>query len=245
MSQVQRHYDDLLATHYSWMSGMSFSDKVTEQRKLLEDIGFRSGSEGLAIDLGCGPGYQTAALCDLGYAPVIAIDTSRALLDEMAVTCHDRPVHPVLADLRDFPSLVEAGSAAAIICMGDTLTHLENRADIVTLVQDAYCNLRPGGRLALTFRDYSVELTGTDRFIPVRSDDRRIMTCALLYERDHVVVNDLVHVRSDAGWSFHKSSYRKLRLAPSFVSDALRQAGFSILFDAPVDRMRAIVARKS
>ena len=40
MSEVQRHYEDLLASHYSWMSGMTFLDKVAEQRKLLEVLGF-------------------------------------------------------------------------------------------------------------------------------------------------------------------------------------------------------------
>lgn len=244
MSDVQRHYDDLLAAHYSWMSGMSFADKVEEQRLLLERLGFPTAAKRRAVDLGCGPGYQAAALCDLGYERVIAIDTSQALLDELRALGEGRPIQPVLGDMRDVPALVGEEGADAIVCMGDTLTHLETRADVSRLLHAAYGALRPGGRLALTFRDYSVELTGTDRFIPVRSDERRIMLCALLYEPDHVVVNDLVHLRSDDGWQLHKSSYRKLRLMPSMIADELRQLGFSVEVDEPINRMHAIVACK-
>ena len=244
MSDVQRHYDDLLAAHYSWMSGLTFADKVEEQRQLLERLGFPTASKGRALDLGSGPGYQAVALCDLGYESVIAIDTSQALLDELRSAGEGRPIEPVLGDLRDVSGLVGEGGADAIVCMGDTLTHLETQADVSRLLHAAYDILRPGGRLALTFRDYSVELTGTDRFIPVRSDDRRIMLCALLYEPGHVVVNDLVHLRTDDGWQLHKSSYRKLRLMPSMIADELRQSGFSVEIDEPINRMHAIVACK-
>ena len=60
-SAVTRHYDDLLAEHYSWMVGMPFADNVAEQRDLLRTLGVGPGA-GLAVDLGCGPGYQAVAL---------------------------------------------------------------------------------------------------------------------------------------------------------------------------------------
>jgi len=244
LSDVQSHYDDLLAAHYSWMSGMSFSDNVEEQNRLLKRLGFPTEAKGTAVDLGCGPGCQAVALCGLGYEAVIAIDTSQSLLDELRSSSEGRPIRPVLGDLRELRAFVGDAGADAIVCMGDTLTHLETQADVSRLLHTAYNTLRPGGRLALTFRDYSVELTGTDRFIPVRSDDRRIMLCALLYEPGHVVVNDLVYLRSDDGWQLHKSSYRKLRLIPSMIADELRQCGFSVELDEPINPMHAIVASK-
>lgn len=70
MSETQRHYNDLLAAHYSWMIGMTFAEKVAEQRKLLESLGFASGPKRCALDLGCGPGFQTLALSDIGYEPI-------------------------------------------------------------------------------------------------------------------------------------------------------------------------------
>ena len=35
------------------------------------------------------------------------------------------------------------------------------------------------GHLILTFRNYSLALTGNQRFIPVKSDENRILTCVI------------------------------------------------------------------
>lgn len=176
--------------------------------------------------------------------PFIALDTSQTLLNELDIARQSRSIKPVLGDLRDFSSFVREGEVDAIVCMGDTITHLESPGDVSELLHNAYQALSSEGRLALTYRDFSVELTGVDRFIPVRSDDQRIMMCALLYEEDHVVVNDLVHLRSDTGWQLHKSSYKKLRLLPSKIADELRALGFLVEIDEPINRMQTVVARK-
>ncbi|MCK9407771.1 MAG: hypothetical protein WCX28_01270 [Bacteriovoracaceae bacterium] len=42
----------------------------------------------------------------------------------------------------------------------------------------------------LTFRDYSTELTGNSRFIPVKSDASQILTCILEYSSETVTVTD-------------------------------------------------------
>ena len=75
--------------------------------------------------------------------------------------------------------------------------------------------LAAGGQLVVTYRDLSQQLSGTDRFLPVRSDDERIMLCALDCDAaETVTANDLVYTRSAEGWQLHKSSYQKLRIAP-------------------------------
>jgi len=95
MSDVAKHYENLLARHYSWMVGTAFDAKVAEQQALLEELGVHG--EGLAIDLGCGPGYQAVALARLGYAPVRAMDSSEALLNELANNSKDLPIERVHA----------------------------------------------------------------------------------------------------------------------------------------------------
>ena len=39
MSDVAKHYENLLARHYSWMVGAAFDAKVAEQQALLEELG--------------------------------------------------------------------------------------------------------------------------------------------------------------------------------------------------------------
>jgi SAM-dependent methyltransferase len=223
---------------------MAFADKVAEQQSLLADLGLASRPKGLAVDLGSGLGYQSFALANLGYNKVLAIDTSRDLLDELEAENLSCVIETILADLRAFPTFIEHCSASAIVCMGDTLTHLESRSDISTLLLDAYDALMPDGHLILTFRDFSTELNGLDRFLPVRSDDDRIMTCVLDYGPENVVVTDLIYVRDDGGWMLQKSSYRKLRLLPEALVAELHEVGFIIDHNRPAGRMHAISARK-
>lgn len=242
MSEVAAHYETLLARHYTWMFGVPFADKVAEQRALLEGFGVTPG--GLAVDLGCGSGFQAVALTDMGFARVLAIDTSAALLAELHERRDGRPVETARADLRALPSLVPAGAAAAIVCMGDTLTHLESRDHVSRVFRDIAAALAPGGAFVLTWRDLSAELTGTDRFIPVASDADRMMTCFLEYEPESVVVHDLIHVREGGAWTLHKSSYRKLRLPVGWLASELEDAGFRVTRNEMAGRLSALVAAK-
>lgn len=216
---AQEHYESLLADHYEWMFGLPFEAKVAEQKAVLDEFAGTDVTGGLAVDLGCGPGFQSFALSDRGYQ-VIAIDTSEKLLRNLSARVGSRNIVTKHADLRELDSLVRPASVEIAICMGDTLTHLPSRAEVSRLFQSVANTLKPGGRIVVTYRDLaSAELFALDRFIPVRSDDRRVMTCFLKYETaETVVVHDLINVRDDDGdWTLHKSSYKNLRLPAEWV----------------------------
>ncbi len=243
MSAVVDHYETLLARHYTWMFGLPFERKAAEQRSLLESLGIRAG--GLAVDLGCGSGFQAVALADMGFRLVLAVDTSAALLAELDSRRAERAIEPVHADLRALPSLVREGQADAVVCMGDTLTHLERRSDVSRLFQDIAAALAPGGACVLTWRDLSVELTGVERFISVASDTDRIMTCFLEYQAETVTVHDLIHVREGEAWTLHKSAYSKLRLSGDWVAAELERAGLRVDRHELAGRLSAIMASKA
>jgi SAM-dependent methyltransferase len=246
ISSVSQHYDSLLAEHYDWMFGVPFETKAAEQRKLLEEAGVMPNSGGSAIDLGCGSGFQSVALHDLGYH-VLALDSSEKLLGDLIERSHARAIRAIRGDIRELRSFANDASADVIVCMGDTLTHLSHREEVSKLFRSVGSILKPSGVFVVTYRDLAVnELSGLDRFLPVRSDEARIMTCFLEYEGpDTVVVNDLVYLRSrDGQWSLHKSAYRKLRLAVNWVCNELAVAGMSVTYQRS-DRMVVLAAQKS
>jgi SAM-dependent methyltransferase len=248
MSTVSEHYERLLSKHYTWMFGTSFDEKVNEQKsflsRALEPLANKP-DRALAVDLGCGPGFQTIALAQLGFSPVVAIDTSAELLDEMRSHTNNLPIQLEKADLRDLPGMVPAGQATVIVCMGDTLTHLPGKSDVSTLFRAVFDTLHPGGMLVITYRDLTTELRRTDRFLPVRSDDNTIMTCFLEFENsESVMVHDLVYTRHHAGWSLNKSSYRKLRLGIDWLCQELKRAGLSVVSQDATGRLLAVVAVK-
>jgi hypothetical protein len=119
------------------------------------------------------------------------------------------------------------GDAAVVSCMGDTLLHLPSEDAVRDALHASRERLAPGGRFVASFRDLTQELVGADRFVDVRSDPDRILTCFLEYGPDRVTVHDLLHVREGVGWRLRKSAYDKLRLAPQWVERALHAAGFS------------------
>jgi ubiquinone/menaquinone biosynthesis C-methylase UbiE len=244
MSDAVKHYETLLARHYSWMVGASFDAKVAEQEALLAELGAK-GRNGVAIDLGCGPGYQSVALAKLGLSPVRAVDGNQHLLDELKTHAAGLAIQPMRADIRELKTLARPDTASVIVCMGDTLTHLDRLEEASELLADAHRVLLPGGLLALTFRDLSLERSGLDRFLPIRADADRIMTCVLEFETEHVVINDLIYVREHKNWTLHKSSFRKIRLGVEDVLADLRLLGFKVRVNRLLENgMQAIAAVK-
>ncbi len=212
-TSVAEHYANHLGPIYSWMAG-DFEAASENMAAYFADIGLRVESKSHAVDLGCGHGIQAVPLAKLGFE-VTALDTCQHLLDELTeiAAAQGLPIRTINDDLSNFAQHLD-GPVAAIICMGDTLPHLESPDHVAELMANAAEALQPQGVLCVSLRDYaSAELQGNDRFIPVRSDNTRIHTCFLEYEPTIVRVHDIIHTRSSTGWETSVSSYPKLRLA--------------------------------
>lgn len=225
MATVTEHYDNLLADYYSWMFG-DFNAKVATNREFFNALGIIPQGSGVAVDLGAGSGFQSLALAQLGFR-VLAVDLSRKLLDELQSHSGALPVTAIHDDLLNFPSHCQ-GKVELCVCMGDTLPHLATLAQVAELFGKIYRALEGGGKFVLTFRDMTLELKGLERFIPVRSDANTIFTCFLEYEPEHVRVHDLVYTRNQDKWELRKGSYLKLRIPLPWVTERLKEAGFSV-----------------
>ncbi len=233
MASVQQHYDGLLAEHYTWMLGGDIERAARGQRALLDQLGIwpaESPGGSVAVDIGCGSGAQALALADMGFDTVLGVDSNAALLAELSEHADRRSsVRTVHGDALDALADLSHGSVDVVVCMGDTVLHLPNKAAVSRLVTTAATALRAGGSIVLTYRDFIQALDGVDRIIPVRSTDDQIMLCFLDYERaDIVAVHDVIYTRVGDGWEVHKSRYPKLRLDPAWLADQLSAAGLHI-----------------
>jgi SAM-dependent methyltransferase len=209
----------------------------------LEAIGIPANGTGIAVDLGAGFGMHSVPLARRGYQ-VTAVDTYEPLLSELETRAGSLPIRTVNANLLEFKSHVPQ-PAAVIVCMGDTLTHLPDTASVEALFKAISATLVPGGLFAVTFRDYaSAALKGDGRFILVRSDENRILTCFLEYGETRVQVHDVLHERDGGQWRLRLSSYPKLRLSPEWVVTALASLGFNVRREPGLGGMVRVIAQQ-
>jgi predicted nicotinamide N-methyase len=238
---AKEHYDNHLGEFYSWMAG-DFEAKQNEHRQFLEEHSIIAASTKLAVDLGAGHGIQSVSMAKLGFK-VKAIDFNRRLLTELKHNSKGLEIEVTEDDIRSIKKYADP-KPELIICWGDTITHLESIQEIEQLLFDCCEALTENGKLILSFRDYSDELAGDNRFIPVKSDDNRILTCFLEYFPNHISVTDLLYEKESTGWKQKVSSYNKVRISPSTIKNYLANNGMAIIFDGVVNRLNTIIAEK-
>lgn len=241
MASVEEHYRAHLGPLYAWMAG-GIEAAVRAGEDDFAALKIDPAQHRYAVDLGAGLGAHSIPLARRGVR-VLAVDSCAGLLEAVTREAHGLPVTTETGDLLAYRG--ESGNEPdLILCMGDTLMHLRDAGELATLFRNARHSLTSGGLLALTFRDYAAEPPGTARFILVRADDARLLTCHLLYGDRTVQVTDLVHERAGGGWAMRSSSYEKLRIAPDQVRALLQAQGFSVR-DPVVNRgMIGLVAQR-
>lgn len=192
MTTVTEHYENHLAPVYLWMTGgfaLAISHGESEVNAFCPNP-----SNGLtAVDLGAGFGMHSIPLARRGYS-VVAIDNSPKLLEILQNHIETLPIQTVEDDLLFFQKHLNT-KVHLILCMGDTLTHLSEPQSVEQLFSLVAESLHTGGTFVTTFRDYTSPLVGNERFIPVRSDHDRILTCFLEYSPGYVTVHDVLHER--------------------------------------------------
>lgn len=243
----QPHYEHLLGPRYAWMTG-DFAKLLERAKAELAAAGLTAANSTprRAIDLGAGRGQHALALSLAGWG-LTALEPCVHLREELLAhfASHHQRVDASATDILEWIVAPESAPWQAILCLGDTLCHLPDLAKVDQLLSTAARRLAPGGRLVLTFRDYSdPAATGTVRTIPVKSDTDRILTCVLHTGASHVDVHDLFHERNGETWTLHASRYAKVRVDPARVLARLAEAGLApTRFAAPGGMIGIIGAR--
>jgi 2-polyprenyl-3-methyl-5-hydroxy-6-metoxy-1,4-benzoquinol methylase len=238
----QEHYTALLDDVYPWMMG-PFRAQADEQQALFTRFGLRPRGCRNALDLGCGPGYQSVALARLGFS-VTGVDTSESMLATMREETHQLPVRGVLGDMQRLRDLAP-GPWEVAVCMGDTISHLPSKQAVADVLRAVAANLEPGGSVVVSYRDMSVLPSGLERFIPVKADMERVALCFLEEEGpDTYLAHDIVHTREGEHWRFAKGCYRKLRLSQQWMTELLASVGLPLRQTENLRGMTVLVGGK-
>ena len=238
---AKTHYDNHLADFYAWMVG-DFTSQKDKFKRLLYNFKIAPFSSKTAVDFGAGHGIQSIALYEKGYT-VTAVDFNHQLLQLLSQQENGEHIRLLEEDLM-YTTALENSSTELIVCCGDTIAHLDNKTAINNFIARCAIGLTKGGKLLLSFRDYSSPLSGTQRFIPVKSDDTRILTCFLEYEEEKVTVTDLLQEKEANGWTQKVSSYQKVRTSPQLVAKFFEQNALKLVQHSIHERMHYMVGEK-
>lgn len=238
---VKEHYENHLACFYSWMMG-DFNKGKDAFKDFCITHEVKPFNTGIAIDLGAGTGIQSIALGEIGF-DVKSVDFNKKLLSELKTRIGKLHIELIEDDIKNVRKFTEL-PVDLIICCGDTISHLETFEQLDELIKDCYDLLRPGGNLILSFRDYSIALSDTQRFIPVKSDDKRILTCIIDYSEDKITVTDLLHENNKGTWTQKISSYDKLRIRSEYFINRAETIGFTVDKNENINRMIHLILKK-
>lgn len=227
MSEVKRHYAELLGPVYTWYTSIA-GDPAVRAASWLERYGLTAYET--YLDLGAGSGAHARALLGAGKR-VTAVDFDARLLGELSAATHAHAERLSLAETDLLAYLRGAEQRFdVILCVGDTLTHLAAESSVVELVERSARLLTTGGRLALSYRDSTrFAAEGVRRFIEVARDRQRTLHCLLEpIDAGHLRVTDIVTELEADGPRTRLSDYVKLRIAPERLLEAARVAGLEL-----------------
>jgi SAM-dependent methyltransferase len=224
MTDAITHYETHLARVYAWSLGGA-SAAIAEGARWVATLPLPRAPVRM-IELGAGFGAIAIPLARAGHA-VVAVDTSAALLAELAQLAGTTALERVHGDLL---ATLSARRAAweVVLCVGDTLPHLDSLADVERLLASTAQALVPGGVAVLAYRPRR-DPAPHERFVLVRTDEQRTLTVFLEPVDDtRQIVWDLIHERGELA----VSGYPKLRLDPTWVSERAARHGLRVE-DAP------------
>lgn len=154
-----------LADMYDGMT--QFETRIDAQRALLAELLLRYPAR-RAVDMGCGTGVHAVALAQLGL-DVTGLDISAGMLEK--ARAHARDAGAAVEFLEgDFLAAVPRIPADLLLCLGNSLPHLESRAALTAVLAHWRSLLGDEGRAVIQLLNYARVLDSGERIVNIRRD---------------------------------------------------------------------------
>lgn len=141
---------------------IAWPDRLRREEPLLQRV-LEGAPSRRVLDLGCGTGEHARFLASLGFEPT-GLDASEAQL--AAAREADPGGRYLQSSLADLGGLEDAGFGGAL-CLGNTLPHLTEEADLHRCFEGLADLLLPGGVVLLQTLNYDRILGRGERTFPV------------------------------------------------------------------------------
>ena len=215
---------NVLASEYDAMT--TFNKRFIYEKPFFRILVERYGLK-TAIDAGCGTGFHSLLLAQLGVE-VTAIDLSSEMLK--CTRNHARKmkvkVTTVQSSFENLSTKIRH-KVDAVFCMGNSLSHLLSKQNLRQAINNFAAVLRQGGILFLQNLNYDRILAQRDRIQSIKATDNKIFVRFYDYEADRIQFNILT-IRKEEGALHHQLSSVLLRpLFSDSLIDLLREKEFN------------------
>jgi glycine/sarcosine N-methyltransferase len=163
--QIVSFYEDI-ADIYDDMT--RFDERLDKETAILKNWQYRYGFQ-TVLDVACGTGLHVLALARLGVH-VSGADISDAMLVKArkhAVESGEN-IRWIQAPMQQIASQLPDTQYDAVFCLGNSLPHLLDSADLETAFENFATLLAPGGILVLQLLNYARVLAEKERIVGIR-----------------------------------------------------------------------------
>ncbi len=192
-------------------------------------IGKPPRQDALAVDLGCATGGHSLALAK-GSWLVLGLEPAAGMLAEARRKTAElglgKRAEFKQAGMLDLSAQLKAGSAALMLCLGNTLPHLKDETELVAFFKKAAEALEPGGRLIVQTLNYQKILTEKPTRLPDISLGDKLFSRRYRYGSDGTI--DFLGSfgpKAQAGKPEH--SVRLFPFSPGAIVAAADRQGFA------------------
>jgi len=188
---------------------------------------------GSVLDVAAGTGNLAVELCGKGIQ-VTAIDVDPAMVERMEAKRRDglhEGFKPLLMDMRGLGDL--PGQAYdAVLCVGNSLPHLDDLTEIADAVIRMYDRLKDGGTLVLQTVNYDRILRDHVKELPIleRHKDGVIVAFKRFYEleEDGILFKGLLTVQDGETSEVYENTVRLLPLQSEELLQIMEEYGLPL-----------------
>ncbi len=221
----------------NWENRLAYELPFLEQQ--IQTVAGPGGQAPRVLDAACATGMHVIALAQRGY-PAAGADLSGSMIERARANAVVAGVEARFeaAGFGALEAAFGAQSFDALLCLGNSLPHLLDRAALAGALADFAACLRPGGLLLVQNRNFDAVLAARERWMEPQAHREGAREWIFLrfydYEPDGLINFNVVTLYRDGprapggdGWQQRVASSRLYPLRAEEAAGLLREAGFS------------------
>lgn len=164
-------------------------DKVFPYNEnVLKFIENKTDKNSILVDLACGSGNYDIELCKIGYK-VHGIDLDESMIGSAIKKYEDENLNFTCDDMTKIQKYHDKNSVGTIICIGNSLVHLNSKKEIETFIAKCYEVLKPNGKLIVQIINYDNVIKNNIKNLPLIENEEVKFVRNYDYDKENDIIN--------------------------------------------------------